>query len=348
MAKIITPKQQLELFEWDALVEKLRSFDKDPLAKLNDYIRFEYFRKELEKIVKRTGEGPGRPSYDVVMMFKLLIVQRIYDLSDESMEFQIADRTSFKLFLGIRGTDQIPDARTIWSFKNELSLKKADKRLFKKLDQLLHQNRVIINKGSIVDAHIVESEINRNSKEDNDLIKNGQIPQEWEDNPNIGRQKDSDARWVKHHNRKAYGYKDHVKIDKNTKLITNYEITPANVYDGEMTDVLIEKRDKGKRLYGDSASWDFRERIRKKGMIPCINQKGRRNRPLNDREQDRNTNLSRTRARVEHVFGCITTMFGKMKLRCIGKVRSSFQIGLTNITYNLFRIIQLKRKVAWA
>jgi len=199
-----------------------------------------------------------------------------------------------------------------------------------------------------VDAHIVESEISRNSKEDNDLIKNGQIPQEWEDNPNIGRQKNSDARWVKHHNRKAYGYKDHLKIDKKTKLITNDEVTPANVYDGEMSDALIEERDKGKRLYGDAASRDFRERSRKKGMIPWINQKGRRNQPLTVKEQQRNTNLSRTRARVEHVFGCITTMFGKIKLRCIGKVISSFQIGLTNITYNLFRIIQLKRKVAWA
>jgi IS5 family transposase len=348
MSKIITPKQQLELFEWETHVTKLRSLGKDPLLKLNDHINFEYFRKELEKIVKRTSEGPGRPSFDVVMMFKVLILQRVYDLSDESMEYQIADRTSFKLFLGIRGVDQIPDSRTIWAYRNELSIKKADSRLFKKLDRLLHQNHVIINKGSIVDAHIVECEINRNSKEDNEIIKQGGVPQHWQDNPNIGSQKDKDARWVKHHNRKAYGYKDHVKIDKNTKLITNYEVTAANVYDGEMTADLIQTRDKGKRLYGDSASWDYRDQIRKKGMIPCINQKGRRNKPLTIKEMERNTNLSRTRARVEHVFGCITTMFGKMKLRCIGKIRSAFQIGLTNIAYNLFRILQLKRKVLWA
>jgi IS5 family transposase len=247
-------------------------------------------------------------------------------------------------FLGLSLKDRVPDAKTIWLFRNELTQKGLVKELFRKLDKRLRSKGVIIQEGSMVDATLVEVPIQRNSREENEQIKNGQTPDEWEDDPHKLRQKDTDARWVTHNGKDHYGYKDHIKADTATKIITNYEVTPANVHDSEALEPLLDKKDKQQPLYADSAyrSGDIEQMLVKKHIESQIHEKGYRNLKLTRRQRQRNKKKSKTRARVEHIFAFMENSMNGIYIRCRSLVRAATDIGLMNITYNLFRVVQLK------
>jgi IS5 family transposase len=286
----------------------------------------------------------GRPSFDHLMMFKILILQRYYNLSDDSMEYAILDRLSFMRFLGLTIADKVPDAKTIWNFKNELAKSKVVEQLFSLLDTTLTKRGVILNKGRMVDASIVEVPIQRNSRDENQQLNEGTVPQDWKDQENKLRQKDVDAKWVTHNGKSYYGYKDHVKADEHTKLITGYKVTPANVHDSEMIGSLLDKRDRGQKIYADSAyrSEKIEQGLSGKDMTSMIHEKGYRNKPLTKAQQKRNKRKSKTRARVEHIFGFMTNSMNRMYIRCRNFVRAEATIGLMNLTYNLFRLTQIK------
>lgn len=318
----------------------------DPLIKLQTHIDFAIFRKPLAlhfELGKDRSQG-GRPSFDYLMMFKILILQRYYNLSDDSTEYAILDRLSFMRFLGLTISDTVPDAKTIWNFKNELSKGKVVEKLFSLLDKTLTKRGVILNKGRMVDASIVEVPIQRNSRDENQQLNEGTIPEDWKDQENKLRQKDVDAKWVTHNGKSYYGYKDHVKADEHTKLITGYKVTPANVHDSEMIGSLIDKRDLGQKVYADSAyrSEKIEKELSGKNMISMIHEKGYRNKPLTKAQQKRNKKKSKTRARIEHIFGFMTNSMNRMYIRCRNFVRAEATIGLMNLTYNLFRLTQIK------
>ena len=318
----------------------------DPLVKLQRHIDFEIFRKPLESHFeggKDRSQG-GRPSFDYLMMFKILILQRYYNLSDDTTEYAILDRLSFMRFLGLTISDTVPDAKTIWNFKNELAKAHLVEKLFSLLDKALTQRGVVLNKGKMVDASIVEVPIQRNSREENQQLNEGTIPEDWKDNPDKLRQKDVDAKWVTHNGKSYYGYKDHIKADEHTKLITGYKVTPANIHDSEMIGELVSKKEGGQKLYADSAyrSKKIEQELKRKNVVSMIHEKGYRNKPLTKAQQKRNKGKSKVRARVEHIFGFMTNSMNKMYIRCRNFVRAQATIGLMNITYNLFRLTQLK------
>ena len=151
----------------------------DPLEILNRVIKWEKFRSVLNQGSRKedTGKG-GRPPYDVVMMFKILVLQRLYNLSDDQTEYQINDRMSFMRFLGINLCDKVPDAKTIWKFKNDLAETKTVNTLFCMFDEYLEKEGLISHKGTIVDATFVDAPRQRNSRDENKRIKNGVIPEE--------------------------------------------------------------------------------------------------------------------------------------------------------------------------
>jgi IS5 family transposase len=313
---------------------------------LQAHIDFEIFRKPLEahfELGKDRSQG-GRPSFDYLMMFKILILQRYYNLSDDSTEYAILDRLSFMRFLGLTISDTVPDAKTIWNFKNELAKAKVVEKLFSLLDKTLTRRGVILNKGRLVDASIVEVTVQRNSRDENQQLNEGIVPEDWKDHENKLRQKDIDARWVTHNGKSYYGYKDHVKADERTKLITGYKVTPANVHDSEMIASLIDKRDRGQRVYADSAyrSEKIENELSNKNMTSMIHEKGYRNKPLSKAQQRRNKAKSKVRARIEHIFGFMTNSMNRMYIRCRNFVRAEATIGLMNLTYNLFRLTQIK------
>ena len=336
------------LFDEQFRLEKI-SKQNDPLEKLQAHIDFEFFRKPLEDCFKKDKEREankgGRPSYDYVMMFKIVIRQRYYNLSDDSTEYAILDRLSFMRFLGLTISNAVPDSKTIWNFKNELAKSDMVNKLFRKLDNRLDREGVIVHRGKMADATIVETPRQRNSREENEQIKAGGVPKEWNGKPNKLRQKDVDAAWLKKNGETFYGYKDHIKADTKTKLITDYEVTSASVHDSEALENLLNKKeDQGQPFYADSAyrSEAIEESLAKKDIESQIHEKGYRNKPLTKRQQQRNRKKSKVRARVEHIFAFMENSMQGVYLHCRSLVRAKVAIGLMNITYNLFRLTQLK------
>jgi transposase len=169
----------------------------DPLEKLSKGIDFEMFRCFLEEKLRTEGKNKGgRRPFDYIMMFKILILQRYYNLSDVQAEFQICDRLSFMRFLGLTLADDVPDSNTVWNFRERLVDLGLIEELFLLFVGSLEALGLIVNQGKIVDASFVDVPRQRNKKAENEVIKSGGIPEGWEENPHKLGQKDLDARWT--------------------------------------------------------------------------------------------------------------------------------------------------------
>jgi len=316
----------------------------DPLEKLNGYINWEDFKSSLESVFKNENpEKGGRPRFDVVMMFKILVLQQMNDLADDKMEFMIKDRLSFQRFLGLGLSDTVPDSKTIWFFREQLTRAGAFKKLFRTYTRMLEKSGLIAKKGIIVDATISEVPRQRNSRDENLKINRGEIPESWNENPPKLSQKDVDARWYKKHGKTFYGYKNHIKVDKKSKLILNYMITPASVHDSQALGSLLSKKDSNQKIYADSAYTGIeQERVIKKfKLINRVHEKSYRNRKLTLTQVKSNKRKSRTRARVEHVFAQIHNNISGKMIRCIGFKRAEGILLLKNLIYNIQRSMYL-------
>ena len=332
----------MSLFEPNKREEKLENLG-DPLIKLNKLVNFEIYRDDLESMYKSGTQKGGRPPYDPVKMLKILILQKLYNLSDRQTEFQINDRASFQRFLGIGAYDSLPDEKTIWLFKERLINEGLDKILFDKLKYWIKKSGFMLNEGSIVDASIVQVPIQRNTAEENEAIKEDKIPEGWEEDGRMYAQKDTDARWTKKHNKSYYGYKNHILVDKETKIIRDFVVTPASVHDSCVLEELLEEVKPEEAVFADSAysSEELKRATKNKSAEPLFCMKGKRNKPLNKAEREWNRCLSKIRCRVEHVFGDIKS-FGMNRIRSIGIERARLQIFLGNMTYNMRRTVYLK------
>ena len=344
--KLVLQMKERGLFEE---IDRLHELTKlgDPLILLNKKIDWESFREELEVI--RGEENPenvrnaGRKPFDVVMMFKIMVLQRYYSISDDQMEFQLKDRRSFERFVsGGETLYYMPDAKTIWLYRERFKKAGIAKKVFELFQKQLIQKCVIGKSGKIVDASFVEVPRQRNSKEENDKIKQGEPIEQWNDAKRA--QKDVDARWTTKNEQNFYGYKNHVAIDKRSKMILNYTTTSAEVHDSQVIDEIIGKpRKENEPLYGDSAyrSEQIENLVRMKEFKSRIHEKGYRGHPLTKGQKTRNRNKSKIRARVEHIFSVLSWM-GADFLRYIGIERNSEAIGMMNIVYNMRRYCFLK------
>jgi IS5 family transposase len=316
----------------------------DPLERLNEGIDFEIFRPLLEEKLTKEAKGDGgRPPYDYILMFKIMILQRYYNLSDEQVEYQINDRMSFMRFLDLSIADDIPDSRTVWTFRERLTDLGLVKELFDLFLKELEKLNLIVNEGKIIDASFVEVPRQRNHRAENVQIKSGEIPDSFTENPHKLSHKDTDARWTKKNNVNYFGYKNHAKGDAKSKLITDYTVTDASVHDSNETGKLLNENDKGEPFYADSAYSGAPQEaiIEEKGMVNKVCEKGAKNRPLTEEQIANNREKSRVRCRVEHIFGYMEMSMNGMYIYNIGIKRATAVIGLMNLTYNMFRKIQL-------
>jgi IS5 family transposase len=271
-------------------------------------------------------------------MFKILVLQSLYNLSDDAVEYQIRDRLSFMRFLGLGISDRVPDAKTIWLFREQLGQAKLVKRLFKKFDWYLREQGFQARKGQIVDASIVSVPIQRNSRDENRQIKEGEAPRDWSKAKR--RQKDVHARWSARSHKHAYGYKNHIAIDAKHKLIRDYAVTDAAVHDSRVFGELLDKTNTSRDVWADSAyrSEENRTELAQCGYRGHLQRKGCRYKKLTDWERQGNRTRSRIRCRIEHVFGVQSQMAGSLILRTIGKVHAEVKIGLRNLAYNIYRL----------
>lgn len=310
------------------------------------------FRQTLNAAFRKGRKGPGgRPPYDYLLLFKILILQRFFNLSDDQTEYQINDRMSFMRFLGLSLGDKVPDAKTIWLFRDTLTGANVIGELFSLFSCQLEGQGIITHTGTIVDATFVDAPRQRNTRGENKIIKQGGIPDEWtEDTPEAAHklaQKDTDARWTVKGGEKHYGYKNHTKVDADSKIITDYSVTNAAVHDSNKFVDFIDDTDK--IIYADSA-YSGREIAESlPGNVKnCIHEKGYRNRPLTDKQKKSNHNKSKVRARIEHVYGFMTGSMKGITVRSIGQQRAGFNVGLTNLVYNLCRYSILQRQRVYA
>jgi transposase, IS5 family len=335
---------QPSFFDLDNRYKKLN--ERDALIELDKLIGWEAFRETLQRCREKPRKSAaGRKAFDVIIMFKAWVLQHLYNLSDEELEFQIRDRYSFCRFLGLSPEERVPDAKTIWLFREHLTEKHLIKRLFEDFEWQLEEKGFKAQKGQIVDASLVSAPIQRNSREENTQIKRGEIPQRFEANPHVKRQKDVEARWTEKNGQNYDGYKDHIVIDNEHKLIRDFEITSAEVHDSQVFFELLSENT-SKDVWADSAyrSEENELMLKAGGYRSQVHRKGYRNRPLNKRAQESNRRKSRIRARVEHVFGSMENEMGGLFLRVIGLARAKTKIGLMNLIYNLKRCVSLCRR----
>lgn len=331
-------------FDQDIRLSKLSQLG-DPLEKLSNGIDFELFRNVLEQSLTQIAKGKGgRPPYDYVLLFKILILQRFYNLSDDQTEYQINDRMSFMRFLDLTIADDIPDSKTVWNFRERLIDLELTESLFAMFLKELEQLGLVVNEGKIVDASFIEVPRQRNNRDENAQIKSGEVPESFTKNPHQLAQKDTDARWVKKNEMNYYGYKNHIKIDTKSKIITKYTVTDASVHDSKATENLLDiSKDKGQDLHADSAYTGAEQEkvIANNEMNNKVCEKGYRNRPLTKEQRASNTEKSRIRSRVEHIFGFMENSMNGMYIYNIGIKRIKSVVDLMNLTYNMFRKIQL-------
>lgn len=327
-----------KLFALDYHIETLQKYP-NPLQRLDSVIDWEWFRKPLEEAVRTPSKGPGgRPPFDCILMFKILVLQRFYNLSDAQAEYQIRDRFSFMQFLGLEIGDTIPDEKTIWLFRDKLSRGAVAANLFGHFNVMLAMNQLVAREGSIVDATFVKVPKQRNSREDNATIKAGEIPESFEENPNMLAQKDCDARWTKKADERYYGYKNHINMDAKTGYITEFNVTPANVHDSQQLPELVSEQDQV--IYADSAytGQPIATTLEEHGIENQIHEKAVAGKPLDEFQKLRNKHKSRIRCRVEHVFAFMkNSMHQGMQLRSIGIRRIQDEVAMVNLVYNLFR-----------
>jgi IS5 family transposase len=261
------------LFDFESRMIKIDK-NGDPLSKISSAIDWEIFRSDLEKArYKERKDNSGAKGYDAVLMFKILILQSLYNLSDDALEFQILDRHSFCRFLGLQLGSKVPDATTVWRFREDLSKAGIVEKLFETFDAHLRAHGFEARKGQIVDASIVNVPKQRNSRDENHQIKNGDRP-EWPENKK--RQKDVDARWTKKNGKTFFGYKNHIAVDVKYKFIRNYGVTSASVHDSNVFLELLDDNNTSRDVWADSAyrsqeklnklhGAGYREHIQRKG-----------------------------------------------------------------------------------
>lgn len=326
----------------------------DPLERLNAIIDWEIFRPILERMDDKVRKSKaGRKPTCRILMFKMLVLQRLNGLSDERLQYQVTDRLSFMRFLGVELAGNVPDARTVWAFREALKEHGLAEALFDRLNQALGDMGIELKSGQIIDATFVPVPIQRNGREDNALIKAGAVPMEWGpegDKPNKLAHKDTDARWTKKGGQSHYGYKSHINIDKDTKLIASHACTDASVHDSQVLDVVLRSEDVGgKEVWADSAyrSAEQEQSLKESQHTSQINERAYRGKPLSEAQESSNKAKSRVRARVEHVFGHMENSMGGIFVRSIGIARAKVGVALMNLTYNLSRIEVLIRNKAF-
>jgi IS5 family transposase len=344
---------QIHLYGNERQLAKLSELN-DPLERINKLIDWEIFRKTIENVVHKHSCLGGRPPYDAILMFKIIILQQWYGLSDGAVEFQINDRISFCRFLGIEFGAKVPDKNTIWDFKEALKEYNIGDQLFDVFNAQLEGKGIITHKGTIVDATFVTVPKRHTTQKDNDHLKKGEeledLPAKCEarlesgeikDAENVMAQMDLDARWTKKNDEAYFGYKDHVSCDSESKIIINYSVTDASEHDSQELIGLLDAKDQEVRADSAYVGEAIREAILEKypDIKLEISSRGNRGKRLTMEELMKNREIAHIRARIEHIFGYMTRFMAGITTRVHGIDRVKREVAMKNLAYNLKRYV---------
>jgi IS5 family transposase len=317
-----------------------------PLLRVGKVVQWELFEPEILRATIKPPKAPGgRPRFAPMLMFKVLVLQSLHGLADDAASFQITDRHSFRAFLGLTPGDAVPDGQTIADFRAALIAAGSFQRLFDGFLAHLQQSHglALARAGVMVDAAFVEVPRQRNTREQNAQIKAGELPPAFAEDAKLRAHKDTDARWSMKDYKPYYGYKNHCKVDVADKLILAARVTAANVHDSRPFLELVKAGDHS--AYADSAykSAAAEADLAAKGVSAYLNVQGTKTRPLDEAQKAANRERSRVRSRVEHVFAQMRGSMRALWQRCIGLLRNTAGIQLTNLVYNMMRFEQIVR-----
>lgn len=294
------------------------------LDKITQFVDWRPFKKKMERIY---SSNTGRPSFPPLTLFKSLLLQSWYNLSDYELEAALDDRLSFRRFVGLGASEQAPDHSTFSRFRDQLIKHKIHGGLFNELNRQLEAPGLILKKGTLVDATVIEA-----------APKPPNQNKDW----TAGKSPvDPEAEWTKKGGRFLFGYKAHMGIDQKSELIRRIVMPPAHVHDGEVL---------GKVLSGDE-DWAFADKAydsAKNHKIPedrniqnGILMKGTRKRKLSSVEKMCNKVLSKLRCPVERVFGTLKRSYRYSRARYLGLRKNDLQMTLMSMAYNLRRMEKL-------
>jgi IS5 family transposase len=314
----------------------------DPLAEIEAAIDFVALAAEVDRVAPRPESlQGGRPPFPTETMVRILVLKRLYNLSDEQMEYQLLDRMSYKRFCGLSNATNIPDRTTVWTFENRIGQAGA-KAIFDGVAAQLLKKGFIARGGQIIDATLVPAPKQHFTKDDKDVLKEGAMPADW--SPAKRRQKDLDATWTKKHGKSHFGYKLSVNVDKRHKFIRRIVTDTASTHDSQHFEAVMDPANTSRDVYADRG-YPSEEReawLKANGYRNRIQRKGHRNKPLSEAQQRHNHRIAKTRARVEHAFAAIEQMGGKL-IRTIGQARANFAMTLMAACYNIKRLAYCQR-----
>jgi len=273
-----------------------------------------------EKVIShlRDEAGPGRPSYPTLLLFRALVLQSLYGLSDRGLEEALNDRLSFKRFVGLSFEDAVPDHTVLNRFRNRLIAEKLIDKLFAELDQQLEKAGLILKRGTMLDATLIEAVSAPPSA----------------DKPSH----DPDARFTKRPGGSTFGYKAHVGVDEGSGLIRTIITTPANVNDTVPADELI--RGDERCIWADAAydTHARRARLKAQGVKPRIARRPNKHHPeLPPRLKRYNRLIARRRAAVETTFATLKCRMNLTFIRYVGLAKAHAQIMMAAIAFNMRR-----------
>jgi IS5 family transposase len=292
----------------------------DRLDRIAGLVKWYRFEKLLVGI--REEQGPGRPCYPPILMFKSLLLQALYGLSDHELEEALCDRISFRRFVGLSLEDKAPDHTTLCRFRNDLVEAKLQERLFAEFDRQLEKQGMILKKGTMLDATLIEAATARPGRED--------------------AARDKDAAFAKKNGETTYGYKSHVAVDEGSGLVRAIEITPANVNDTVVADRLI--RGDEASVYADKAydTHQRRAQLKAQGIKARIMRRPNKHHPdLPHRWRRYNALIARHRSAVETTFATWKRRMGLVRARYIGLAKTHAQIVLVALAFNMRRLAAL-------
>jgi IS5 family transposase len=337
----------------------------DPLERLAAVVDFERFRGTLDAALDRSDRTKGgRPPYDAVLMFKILVVQTLYTLSDDQTEYQLRDRLSFMRFVGLALEDRVPDAKTIWLYREQLTQAGAIERLFVGFDRALRDAGYLAMSGQIVDATVVEARRPRLTEGERAMVKGGVVPEAW--SPAKRAQMDTDGRWTITRGRHrppdagepqarvaaaiavpVFGYKNHLGIDRRHGFIRRFAVTDAATHDGHQLGQLLDPDNTASAVWADSA---YRSAanvalLARRGLVPQFQRPKPRGQPMPRHLARGNAARARVRAAVEHVFAAQKCRLG-LVIRSVGLTRATTRLGLANLVTNMRRLVWLATRPA--
>jgi IS5 family transposase len=343
--------------------ERLRALSAagDPLERLAAVVDFELFRPELQAALARGDRRRGgRPPFDAVLMLRVLVLQALYTLSDDQTEYQLRDRLTFMRFVGLGLHDPVPDAKTIWLYREQLTRAGALARAFERFDAALRERGYLAMGGQIVDATVIEARRPRLTQDEKQAVREGKVPSHW--SKARTRQVDREGRWTIKRGRKpspppgetqtrnatpiaipVFGYKNHVGIDRTHGFIRRFVVTHAARHDGSQLGAVLDPQNTASDVWADTA---YRSRanlgaLLRRGLKPRFHRAKPRGQPMPPHMARGNARRAQIRSRVEHVFAAEKHGMG-LVVRTIGLLRATAKITLANLAYNMRRFVWIQ------